>query len=130
MNTKTEMQFFNDYAEFVAGKVKEMGSLTLNLHHMTTGISGEAGEALDITKKMWVYGQELNTINKAGKTHRAHLEEELGDALFYIQGAANLLGVNLLTLIELNMMKLNKRYPTGYSDQAALVRADKEGKED
>lgn len=121
--------FFDYYAAFVESRAKELNSVTMNLHHATTGISGEAGEALDITKKMWIYNQDLSTVNKEGQIHYTHLKEELGDILFYVQHACNILGVAMPVLIEENMAKLNKRYPVGYSDKAALERADKTGKE-
>ena len=55
-----------------------------------------------------------------------NITEELGDLLFYIQGMANILGIPLQVLIDQNMNKLTKRYPQGYTDQAAIARADKE----
>jgi NTP pyrophosphatase (non-canonical NTP hydrolase) len=102
-----------------------MGSLTMNLHHASTGMATEAGEALSTTKKMWIYGQDLGTVNKEGKTNQQNLIEEAGDALFYIQMICNLLGCTLLDLIAANEAKLRLRYPDGYSDQAASARADK-----
>lgn len=117
------------YAEFVYSRAKHLGTLPLDLHHATTGMSGESGEALDITKKMWIYGQTLDTVNKEGKTHHNHLKEELGDTLFYIQHACNLLNTSIPQLLQENVDKLTKRYPVGYSDRAALERADKTGKE-
>jgi NTP pyrophosphatase (non-canonical NTP hydrolase) len=102
-----------------------MGGLTQNLHHAATGMATEAGEALSTTKKMWVYGQDLGTANKEGKTNQVNLIEEAGDALFYIQMMCNLLGCTLLDLVAANEAKLRLRYPEGYSDQAASARADK-----
>ena len=102
-----------------------MGSLTMNLHHAATGMATEAGEALSTTKKMWIYGQDLATVNKEGKTNQQNLVEEAGDALFYIQMMCNLLGCTLLDLIAANEAKLRLRYPDGYSDAAASARADK-----
>lgn len=117
------------YPAFVRSRTKYLGNEALDLHHATTGMSGEAGEALDITKKIWIYNQTLETVNKSGVTHRTHLIEEAGDMLFYIQALCNHLGVSLEHLVTINMDKLERRYPTGYSDQAALERADKAGQE-
>lgn len=114
MNTE---QLINQiYPQFVQSRTKDLDSDTLNMLHMAVGISGEAGELLDAIKKVWVYGKEPDWGN---------IREELGDLLFYIQGLANILGDNIDDLIESNMFKLTKRYPTGYSDQAAIARADK-----
>lgn len=114
MNTE---QLINQiYPQFVQSRTKDLDSDTLNMLHMAVGISGEAGELLDAIKKVWVYGKEPDWGN---------IREELGDLLFYIQGLANILGDNIDDLIESNMTKLTKRYPTGYTDADAIERADK-----
>lgn len=118
-------QILQNYAIFVLSRSKPMGSLTMNLHHASTGMATEAGEALSTTKKMWVYGQTLATVNKEGKSNYKNLIEEAGDNLFYLQMMCNLLGCTLLDLIAANEAKLRLRYPDGYSDQAAAERADK-----
>lgn len=113
------------YRQFVASRAKELETSALCLHHATTGMCGEAGEALDITKKMWIYEQQLHTTNKEGVTHEKHLLEEMGDLLFYLTMLCIYLDVSLAELMQSNTAKLTKRYPTGYSDKAALERADK-----
>jgi NTP pyrophosphatase (non-canonical NTP hydrolase) len=119
-------QILQNYALFVLSRAKPMGGLTANLHHATTGMTTEAGEALSTTKKMWVYGQDLHTVNKEGKTNRQNLLEEGGDALFYLQMLCNLLGITLLDLIAANEAKLRLRYPETYSDSLAAARLDKD----
>ena len=104
------------YQQFVKSRTKDIGSDTLDMLHMAVGISGEAGELLDAIKKIWVYETCPDWEN---------ITEELGDLLFYIQGMANILGIPLQVLIDQNMNKLTKRYPQGYTDQAAIARADK-----
>lgn len=86
------------------------------LLHAIVGIAGEAGELLDAIKKTTVYGKKLDLAN---------IKEELGDALFYVQAAALCIGAPLEVLMEENYQKLKKRYPDGYTDAAALARADK-----
>lgn len=113
------------YVDFVRTRTKVLGTLALDLHHATTGLSGESGEALDITKKMWIYNQSFMTLNKAGITHAEHLKEEAGDILFYLQMLCNHLGITMQHLRDHNVAKLTKRYREGYSDAAALERADK-----
>ena len=113
------------YVEFVKSRTKDMGGVTLDLHHATTGLCGEAGEALDVTKKMWVYNQSLMTKNKNGITHAEHLKEEAGDILFYLQMLCNHMGWRMQDLRDHNVAKLTKRYREGYSDAAAMERADK-----
>lgn len=107
------------YPAFVALRAKDMGSPVLDLHHAATGISGEAGEFLDCSKKQWVYGKPLDMANAI---------EELGDIEFYLAHARMTLGVTRAQVLQANADKLETRYPTGYSDAAAIARADKEKK--
>lgn len=111
---------YSRYPEFVSSRAKKMPTHIEDLVHMSMGISGEAGELLDAVKKSYIYGKELDIEN---------VIEELGDLLFYIQGMLNFLGVvdirDLEDITLLNMRKLEKRYPQGYTDQAAIARADK-----
>jgi len=105
------------YAQFVKSRAKKMGTSASDILHAVVGISGEAGEALDVVKKHWAYCQPLDT---------AHLREELGDILFYVQHVCNLLNCTFADLIAGNVAKLEMRYPIGYTDEAAAARADKE----
>jgi NTP pyrophosphatase (non-canonical NTP hydrolase) len=84
--------------------------------HASMGVSGEAGELLDAIKKTWIYGKQLD---------RENILEECGDALFYIQALLTENGFTMGDAAEHNYAKLAKRYPAGYTDQAAQVRADK-----
>ena len=88
--------------------------------HAAVGVSGEAGELLDAVKKTWVYGRELDIAN---------LQEELGDLLFYMQALMIEVGLSFEGVMRANMEKLAKRYPEGYTNEAARERADKKGVE-
>lgn len=90
---------------------------TGKLLHAAVGVAGEAGELLDAIKKHWIYSKPLD---------RENLIEECGDALFYISALLDNCGSSLPEAMHENMAKLNKRYPAGYTDQAAQERADKE----
>lgn len=103
------------YDVFVSNLTKQMGSPTLNLLHAAVGMSGESGEVLDMVKKHWVYGKELD---------KDKLVLELGDTMYYLQAAANEIGVSLDEIVRRNMEKLTKRFGSTYSDQAAIERAD------
>ena len=113
------------YAEFVASRTKDMGSMTNNILHAALGCGTEAGELQTTAKKMWVYNQGLSTQQKDGQTNEANLIEEAGDLLFYIQMLCNELNIDMRRLMEENVEKLEMRYPAGYSDKAAAERADK-----
>lgn len=107
------------YREFVCRMFVKKNVGDDGLMHAAAGISGEAGEVLDLIKKVWVYGKPLDpaTIEK--------LVEELGDTMFYMQGMMNLLGVTPSDVRTANINKLEKRYPNGFSEAAALARVDK-----
>lgn len=111
------MQKLPYYNQFVKNLMKGMNTPAEELHHAATGIAGEAGEILDISKKVWVYNKELD-LN--------HVFEELGDLRFYYQAMLNLFGLSDEDIVGHNMTKLRKRYASGaYSDAQANARADK-----
>lgn len=117
---------YTDYAMFVDSRTKEMGSRKDNILHAAVGCGTEAGELLTTAKKMWVYNQGLEFKQKDGQTNEQNLLEEAGDLLFYVQMLCNHLRVDLSQVMADNKAKLEKRYPTGYSDAAAAARADKQ----
>lgn len=86
--------------------------------HASMGIAGEAGEVVDAVKKTWIYGKQLD---------RENILEECGDLLFYIQALLTENGFTLDNAMAHNVAKLSIRYPEGYTDQAAIDRADKTG---
>ncbi len=87
------------------------------LVHAALGIAGEAGEIVDVVKKNYAYKKPIDM---------AHLEEELGDVMYYIVMMTLFAGISLEDCLRKNIEKLNKRYPTGsYSNQDAIDRADK-----
>lgn len=108
----------SNYAQFVESRFKAFPQDIETMLHAGVGIAGEAGELLDCLKKSWVYGKPVDYQN---------LQEELGDLLFYIVALANQINTDLGQLQQSNMEKLEKRYPLGYTDAAAIARADKDG---
>ena len=105
------------YDQFVEKLFNKLEKPKEALLHAVVGVSGESGELLDAVKKHWAYNKPLDFEN---------LVEELGDLRFYYQAILNMFGLTDETVIELNMHKLQKRYPSGeYSDEQAIARADK-----
>ena len=80
------------------------------------GVSGEAGELLDAIKKFAIYNKTLDIDN---------VVEELGDIEFYLAMIRRTLGIHREVTLRHNITKLLKRYPAGYTDMAAQLRADK-----
>lgn len=111
------------YSGFVASKVKspdeiikELNHSKAELIHYSMGIASEAGELLDAVKKHTMYNKELD---------RDNVIEELGDLEFYMQAMRLVLGVTREQVIQANVLKLSKRYVNGFSNRAAIDRADK-----
>lgn len=95
----------------------EATPLSSHLSHMALGIAGEAGEVVDLVKKIVIYKKDIDT-NK--------LIEEMGDLEFYLEGLRQGLNISRDDVLESNIKKLSKRYEGfKYSDNAAIERADK-----
>jgi len=77
------------------------------------GMCGEAGEFIDIVKKVRFQGHLLDTRK---------LIEELGDVLFYCAEAAVGLGITLEEAAQRNIEKLRRRYPDGFSVSQSMNR--------
>ncbi len=112
------MSYDSSYGPFVAARFNRLSGFREALAHAAVGVAGEAGEILDCVKKNWAYNQPLDLGN---------LVEELGDMEFYLEALRQEIGISRETILELNMEKLSKRFPDGYSDAAAAARADKDG---
>lgn len=89
----------------------------MHLIHMAMGVFGEAAELLDA-----VFGHVEH--NKPLDMH--HVEEELGDVEFYMEGLRQGLALDREDILQSNIKKLGERYKGFiYSDEAAQKRADK-----
>lgn len=122
VRSKRQSNEWVPYAAFVENLGKEMATPGEEAHHHTTGMAGEAGELLDITKKTWIYGKPLDI---------EHIIEEMGDLRWYYQSMLNMLGLTDEDIQAANTIKLMKRYPNGvYSNADAIARADKAGEQE
>ena len=73
--------------------------------HMAIGLCGESGELINELKKN-VYGKNVDI---------EALALELGDILWYLDGAAEALGYTLGQLADMNIAKLEARHVDGRS---------------
>lgn len=94
----------------------DLDSEGVDLIHMAMGISGEAGEIIDAIKKATIYRIPIDMDN---------IIEELGDLEFYMEGLRQRLSITREETLQGNIDKLEIRYKSGYSDEAAKARADK-----
>lgn len=79
------------------------------------GMSGESGECADMVKKHLFQGHELD---------KEHLAKELGDVAWYLAVTAQAIGYDLETVLQMNVDKLRKRYPEGFSAERSRHRED------
>ena len=73
----------------------------------SVGLCAEAGEFTEVVKKIVFQGKPVNEENLF------HLKRELGDVCFYLMEACLGLDVSLDEVIQMNVEKLEKRYPGG-----------------
>jgi NTP pyrophosphatase (non-canonical NTP hydrolase) len=97
---KKEVLGFSDYQKHAANLISPEGQKDLLLNGVL-GLTGESGECADIIKKVRFQGHTLDA---------EHLEEELGDVLWYIAETATGLGVSLEDVAQKNLDKLHQRY--------------------
>ena len=100
---------FVDFADRI-GELDREGANIERLLTAGVGINAEGGEFLEIIKKMVFQGKPWN------KDNRDHLIIELGDLLWYVAQATMALDVSFDEVIETNIKKLEKRYPSGSFD--------------
>lgn len=83
--------------------------------HASMGLAGEAGEVLDLVKKSVNYNTPLD---------REKFLDECGDTLHYLVRTLAEQGFTLDDAASANLRKLERRYPDGYSNAAAVARKD------
>ena len=118
---------FDKYTEFVdavtsdeskdflalSDRLVQLDEKGANIERLLTagvGLNAEAGEFLEIIKKMIFQGKPWSEDN------REHLVIELGDAIWYIANACMALGISFEDVVARNVTKLEKRYPGGQFD--------------
>ena len=74
------------------------------------GLTAEAGEFTEVVKKIILQGKPYNEENAF------HMKRELGDICWYLAQACMALDTTFDEIIEMNVEKLEKRYPGGSFD--------------
>ena len=77
------------------------------------GLNGEAGECVDIVKKSLFQGHPLD---------KEHLAKELGDVAWYLAITAQAIDYPLAEIFQLNINKLENRYPDGFDKEKSIHR--------
>ena len=71
------------------------------------GLTAESGEFTEVVKKIILQGKPYNDENKF------HMKRELGDICWYLAQACMALDTTFDEVIEMNVRKLEARYPGG-----------------
>ncbi len=79
------------------------------------GLCGESGEVIDLVKKHLAQGHELD---------REKMAKELGDVAWYLAETATAIGYSLEDIFQMNIDKLKKRYPEGFSVEKSVNRLE------
>lgn len=118
--SKPTQMGFTEYQELASRTANEIKDTiadgpTLEIVNYCFGLAGESGEFIDYLKKVLFHNHEIDyEIAK----------KELGDILWYVSQISRKLGFNLSDVAELNIEKLKKRYPEGFSTERSVNRAD------
>ncbi len=114
----TDMSSFDEY-QHLALRTASAESLVDDatmLNAAALGLNGEAGEIADHVKKVMFHGHPLDDAT------RDKIAKEIGDILWYCAMAARGIGLGLSEVATMNVEKLKKRYPEGFSSERSLHR--------
>ena len=99
----------SDFAALLA-RLTELELADANVPRLLTaafGVSAEAGELVEIVKKMFLQGKPYTEDNII------HMKKEAGDILWYMSQLCIALDTTFEELMEINYQKLSARYPEG-----------------
>jgi NTP pyrophosphatase (non-canonical NTP hydrolase) len=101
-----------DYAMMATrfAELEANGTNTSQLMTAALGLSAEAGEFTEVVKKIVFQGKPYNEENVF------HMKRELGDICWYLAQACMALETTFDEVIEMNVDKLQARYPGGSFD--------------
>ena len=109
----SEKLTINQYQEGALRTMKPVDNKAQELLNGLMGLNGEAGECIDILKKHFFQGHELD---------KDKLVKELGDVAWYLAISAHALGMKLEDILQMNLDKLKARYPEGFDAERSIHR--------
>ena len=86
------------------------GTNTTQLLTAALGLTAESGEFTEVVKKIFLQGKPYTEENVF------HMKRELGDICWYLAQACMALDTTFDEVIEMNVEKLQSRYPGGSFD--------------
>jgi NTP pyrophosphatase (non-canonical NTP hydrolase) len=131
MNSNISIRDYSDFVDAVTSapskdlnvfveRIQELSQSGVNIPRLMTGADGicsEAGEFMEIVKKILFQGKPLTEENTF------HMKRELGDIIFYWINACISLNLDPMDVIQENFNKLSARYPDGFSVARSEKRA-------
>jgi|TARA_R100001480_G_scaffold51047_1_gene64397 NTP pyrophosphatase (non-canonical NTP hydrolase) len=101
-----------DYAMMATrfAELEANGTNTSQLMTAALGLTAESGEFTEVVKKIVFQGKPYNEDNVF------HMKRELGDICWYLAQACMALETTFDEVIEMNVEKLQARYPGGSFD--------------
>ncbi len=114
----TDFKDFEAYAELAlrTASPESLANPHTMLNSAALGLSGESGEIADHVKKIMFHGHPLDDAT------RYKIAKEIGDILWYCAMGARGIGLGLSEIATMNVEKLKKRYPAGFSTENSLNR--------
>ncbi len=106
----------NDYQILAGRTIPENATQESMIQHAVFGLCSEAGEVAGIFQKVY-QGHDID---------REHLKKEMGDCLWMLAELCTAYDFDLNEIMELNIEKLRKRYPDGFSADRSLHRSEKD----
>lgn len=105
----------NEYQDLAMTTSNKGQTENERLINAALGLAGEGGEVCDALKKFLAHGHPLD---KTG------LLLECGDVMWYVCLLAKALNSDLETIAQMNVDKLKKRYPDGFSSERSINRVE------
>lgn len=114
----SDIPTFDEYQELAlrTASAESLVDERTMLNAAALGLNGEAGEIADHVKKIMYHGHPLDDAT------RDKIAREIGDILWYCAMGARGIDVGLGEIARMNVEKLRKRYPEGFSTERSLNR--------
>ncbi|MBA8770838.1 MULTISPECIES: nucleoside triphosphate pyrophosphohydrolase family protein [Staphylococcus] len=106
---------FNTYQQKAMRTLKDQPDFHKHIQMAVLGLNGESGEVADIIKKHLYHGHDFDKVA---------FKKELGDVLWYLSTCASVIDTDLNEIAQLNIEKLERRYPNGFNHQDSIHRKD------